>query len=118
MIRTRFTERFGVQHPLLSAPMALHSGGTLAGAVTAAGGFGTFGGVNPSAGPEWIHAEVARVREVTDGPYGIGFITAFLPYSRPMFDAVLEERPAAVALSFGDPTPWIGPIHDAGAAVI
>ena len=105
MLRTRFTERFGLAHPVMSAPMALHSGGTLAGAVTAAGGFGSFGGVAPGKGPDWIHDEVAKVRAVTDGPFAVGFITAFLPFARPLFDAVLEDGPAAVALSFGDPRP-------------
>src|SRR5204862_137723 len=35
MIRTRFTELFGLEHPVMSAPMAMHSGGTLAAAVVA-----------------------------------------------------------------------------------
>lgn len=118
MIRTRLTERFGITHPVLSAPMALHSGGTLAGAVTAAGGLGMFGGVNPAAGPEWIPAEIGRIRSVSDGPFGVGFITAFLPFSRVMFDAALEARPTAVALSFGDPTPWLGAVREAGAAAV
>jgi len=103
---------------VMSAPMALHSGGRLAGAVTAAGGFGSFGGVAPGKGPAWIHDEVAKVRAVTDGPFAVGFITAFLPFSQPLFDAVLEDGPAAVALSFGDPRPWIGAVRDAGAAVV
>ena len=118
MIRTRFTERFGLAHPLMSAPMALHSGGTLAGAVTAAGGLGSFGGVHPERGPDWIRREVATIRARTDGPYAVGFITAFLGPARPLFDAVLAEGPTAVALSFGDPAPWIPAIRDAGAAVI
>jgi IMP dehydrogenase/GMP reductase len=43
-IRTRLTERFGVQHPIISAPMAFISGGALAAAVTRAGGLGLVGG--------------------------------------------------------------------------
>lgn len=118
MLRTRFTELFGLAHPVMSAPMAMHSGGPLAGAVTAAGGLGSFGGVNPGKGPDWIHAEVATIRAQTDGPFAVGFITAFLSFSRPLLDAVLEDAPAAVALSFGDPRPWIGVVRDAGARVI
>jgi nitronate monooxygenase len=118
MLRTRFTELFALAHPVMSAPMAMHSGGPLAGAVTAAGGLGSFGGVNPGKGPDWIHAEVATIRAQTDGPFAVGFITAVLSFSRPLLDAVLEDGPAAVALSFGDPRPWIGIVHDAGARVI
>ncbi len=38
---TRLTERFGIRHPILSAPMALAGGGRLAAAVTAAAGLGS-----------------------------------------------------------------------------
>ena len=33
MINTRFTDMFGLEYPIMSAPMAMHSGGALAGAV-------------------------------------------------------------------------------------
>jgi nitronate monooxygenase len=118
MLRTRFTERFGLRHPIMSAPMALHSGGTLAAAVSAAGGLGSFGGLHPERGPEWIHAEVAAIREASDGPFAIGFITAFVPFTMPLFEAAVAERPAAIALSFGDPAPYVGAIKPAGAAVM
>ena len=117
MLRTRFTELFGLDHPLMSAPMAMHSGGTLAAAVSAAGALGSFGGVNQS-GPPWVTEQAALVRSRTDRPYAVGFITTFLPAMEPLFDAALAARPDAIALSFGDPTPWMGRIRDAGARVI
>ena len=43
-IRTRLTERFGLEAPIVSAPMAFASGGRLAAAVSAAGGLGLIGG--------------------------------------------------------------------------
>ncbi|MHB8437929.1 MAG: NAD(P)H-dependent flavin oxidoreductase [Acidimicrobiales bacterium] len=118
MIRSRFTEMFDLAHPVMSAPMALHSGGTLAGAVSAAGALGSFGAVHPSKGPEWIRAEVATIRAMTDRPFAVGFITGFLPFVEPLFEAVLSEEPAAVALSFGDPGPWISRCKAVGSRVI
>lgn len=118
MLRTRFTERFGIRHPVMSAPMALHSGGALAAAVTAAGGLGSFGGMHPARGPEWIRAEVDTIRTRTDGPFCVGFITPFLPFAEPLFEATLAERPAAVALSFADPATWAGRIKESGSALI
>lgn len=120
MLRTRVTETFGITHPVMSAPMALHTGGRLAGAVTAAGGLGSFGGTHPARGPDWIEAEIATIREATDGPFAIGFITAFIPMFEPLFDAALRatERPAVVALSFGDPQPWLDRAKEAGATVM
>src|ERR671924_246950 len=118
MLRTRFTELFGITYPIMSAPMALHSGGRLAGAVSAAGGLGSFGGIHPARGPEWIKAEVDAIRAVTDRPFGVGFITAFLaPFAGPLFEATLAERPDVVALSFGDPRPWLEQAKAAGAKV-
>jgi nitronate monooxygenase len=118
MLRTRFTEMFGLTHPLMSAPMALHSGGTLAAAVSAAGGLGSFGGTHPAKGPDWMHSEIATIRSRTDRPFAIGFITPFLPFTAPLFEAALAERPAAVAFSFADPDPWIAQCKDAGARAI
>lgn len=118
MLHTRFMEMFSLDHPVMSAPMALHSGGTLAAAVSAAGGLGSFGGIHPSKGPDWIRAEVATIRATTDRPFAVGFITHLLPFAAPLFEATLAERPAAVALSFADPGPWIGACKDAGARVI
>jgi hypothetical protein len=43
-VKTRLTEFFGIEHPILSAPMALISGGRLAAAVTSSGGLGFIGG--------------------------------------------------------------------------
>lgn len=117
MITTRFTEMFGLDHPIMSAPMALHSGGTLAGGVSAAGGLGTFGGIT-LAGPEWITTEVAKVRAATDRAFGVGFITAFLDFAGPLFDAALEADSPVITFSFGDPTEWIEKARAAGARTI
>jgi nitronate monooxygenase len=106
---------FDLRHPVMSAPMALHSGSTLAAAVSVAGGLGSFGGIHPAKGPDWVKAEIAAVREATDAPFGVGFITEFLSFLEPLFDAALAERPDVVALSFGDPRPWLERIQAAGA---
>jgi nitronate monooxygenase len=120
MLRTRFTEMFGVTYPVMSAPMALHSGGRLAGAVTAAGGLGSFGAIHPARGPEWIEAEIAAIRSQSDGPFAVGYITDFIPMFEKLFDAALSAAspPAAVALSFGDPLPWLDRTKQAGVRVM
>ncbi|WP_394339668.1 nitronate monooxygenase, partial [Mycobacterium intracellulare] len=51
-LRTRLTEFFGIEQPVLLAPMALVSGGRLAAAVTGAGGLGLLGGGYGD--PEWL----------------------------------------------------------------
>ncbi len=118
MLRTRFTDLFDLDYPVMSAPMALHSGGRLAAAVSDAGALGSFGGVHPSGGPEWIESELTTLRAITRRPFAVGFITGFLPFVEPLFAATLSASPPAVALSFGDPRPWINRCKEAGSRVI
>ncbi len=117
VIRTRFTEMFALQHPIMGAPMAMHSGGTLAAAVAAAGGMGSFGGLN-AGGPAWVRAQAALVRDRTDGPYAIGFITPFLSTREDFFQAALDAHPDAIALSFSDPGEWACRVKNAGLRLI
>jgi nitronate monooxygenase len=118
VIRTRFTDLFGLEHPVMSAPMAMHSGGTLAAAVSAAGGMGSFGAIHARQGPEWVRAQADLVRSVTDRPYAIGFITPFLGMFDAHFEAALAARPDAIALSFSDPGEGGSQGHEAGGRVI
>jgi len=118
MLHTRITEMFGVEYPIMSAPMAMHSGGRLAAAVSKAGGIGSFGGVNRVKGPDWLREEVAHIRSQTDNPFAIGFITAFLPMFQQHFDTVLEERVPIIALSFGTPRDAVDKAKVAGAKVM
>lgn len=118
VLRTRFTDLFGLAEPIMSAPMVGHSGGRLAGAVSAAGALGSFGGMHLQQGPDWVREQAALVRAVTDRPFAVGFITAFLGRAEPFLMAALEERPAAVCFSFGDPAPWADRARAAGVKVI
>lgn len=118
MLRTRITELFGIDHPIMSAPMAMHTGATLAAAVSNAGGLGSFGAIHATKGPEWVTKEIANIRGSTDKPFGVGFITAFLPFFEQHFEATLEARPPAIALSFGSPQPWLDRAKASGAKVI
>jgi nitronate monooxygenase len=117
MLRTRFTELFGIEYPIMSAPMAMHSGATLAAGVSNAGGLGTFGAINP-AGETWVREQIAAIRKQTDRPFGVGFITQYIPLLPQNFDATIDERPPAVIFSFADPQPYITKAKDAGARTI
>jgi nitronate monooxygenase len=118
MTTTRFTQMFGLDYPLMSAPMAMHSGGHLAAAVSKAGALGSFGGVHQTRGPDWLLAEAEYVRSQTDRPFGIGFITPFISFTQPLFDAALEAKPDVIAFSFGDPAAHAKKAKAAGAKVI
>ena len=117
MLQTRFTELLGLKYPVMSAPMANHSGGQLAAAVSLAGGLGTFGGSN-NAGPDWVRQQIAHIRSVTDRPFGVGFITHLIESHPDNFQAALEEGTPVIIFSFTDPQPWLGRAKAAGAITI
>ncbi len=118
MLRTRFTNLFGLDYPIMSAPMAMHSGGHLAGAVSRAGGLGSFGGIQPERGADWLGSEIAYIRSQTDRDFAVGFITHLISVFRPMFDAALEERVPVIAFSFADPAPYVAAAKQSGAKVV
>jgi nitronate monooxygenase len=118
MLTTRFTERFGVTHPILSGPMAGETDGRLAAVVSNAGALGTFGAMHRRQDDAWVAAQIELVRATTDRPFGVGFITPFISIFRARWDATIDARVPVVALSFGDPEPWLTQAHDAGARVV
>jgi len=112
-LRTKLTEKLGISHLILLAPMGTASGGTLARAVTEAGGLGIIGfgyGNQERIDQEFRVAGNARV--------GCGFITWSLARQPHLLARALEYRPAAVMLSFGDARPFASAITDAGAALL
>lgn len=113
-LTTAFTEYMSIPHPIALAPMGGVAGGALAAAVSEGGGLGMIGG--GSGDREWLSPELAKVRERTEKPWGIGFLTWGIDTDTVAW--ALEYRPAAVMLSFGDPTPFAQQIHDAGATLI
>ena len=114
MIRTRLCDLLGIDHPIISAPMAGTAGAALAAAVSAAGAFGLIGG--SGGGPEWLRAEIRAVRAHTDRPFGVGFISSF-PGLDDLVQVALEERVAAIGHSFADPSPYVADAHAAGIKV-
>ncbi|MFZ1079034.1 MAG: nitronate monooxygenase [Methylovirgula sp.] len=111
-LRTRFTERFKIEHPIVSAPMAFVAGGRLAAAVTSAGGLGLIGAGYGDA--EWLEHEFPAAGNAR---VGCGFITWSLARKPELLDLVLAHAPAALMLSFGEPAPFAAKIKRAGAAL-
>ncbi|PJE29769.1 nitronate monooxygenase [Pseudooceanicola antarcticus] len=101
MIRTRLTDRLGLAHPVVSAPMARVAGGRLAAAVSGAGGLGLIGGGYGD--PDWLRHELAQAGNAR---VGTGFISWKLAEAGAQGEALLEEvlsrDPALLFLSFGE----------------
>lgn len=110
---TPLTQMFGLDHPILLAPMAGIAGGRLARAVARSGGLGMI-----AAGYGGADYLARQVRLADDAPIGIGFITWTLSNGTELLETALTYRPVAIWLSFGDPTSFAPAIHGGGARLI
>ncbi|MEL4163292.1 nitronate monooxygenase [Corynebacterium bovis] len=114
-LTTRLTRLWGIDVPVIGAPMAGRAGGDLAAAVTAAGGLGMIG-VGASTGPDWIAENAATAAAA--GPFGIGLMVWNLADHPEQWRATLDARPTVVSLAFGDPTPYVEEAHEHGVSVV
>jgi nitronate monooxygenase len=114
-MHTWLTEQFDLSVPVVCAPMAGVAGGRLAAAVSAAGALGMIG-VRPGADVQWLDEQVATAA-ATGRSFGIGLIGWSIQEADPLLARVIQARPALVAISFGDITEHVAPLHDAGIVV-
>ncbi len=116
-MKTRLTEAFGIQYPIVCAPMAMVAGGRLAAAVSRAGGLGIVGGGyagtlggEPDLGKELAHVQGRK--------FGVGFITWALARVAAVLDEALTHSPSCVFFSFGDAGPFAEQVHRGNAKLI
>ncbi|EAQ28717.1 hypothetical protein NAP1_13998 [Erythrobacter sp. NAP1] len=121
---SRFAKRFGLTTPIALAPMAFATGGSLAAACAKAGALALIGGSYGDL--DWTSREYGAAEDELAGDatalakLGCGFITWKLDEDASALDWVLERpaKPAAIMLSFGDPTAIARRITDASVPLI
>ena len=80
MLKTRFTELFGIQYPIVQGGMQWVGRAGLVSAVANAGGLGFITALTQPT-PEELSREIARCREMTDKPFGVNL--TILPALKP-----------------------------------
>jgi nitronate monooxygenase len=116
-VRTPFTARFGVEHPIVQAGMGSEAGAGLAAAVSNAGALGTIGSIGGT--PDQLASEIGACRAATARPFAVNVVTwPWSPWAMDLVDVVLAERPPIVTLSFGDPLPHLERCRSAGLRTI
>ena len=80
MLKTRFTECFGIRHPIVQGGMHWVSRAELVSAVANAGALGFLTALTQPT-PEALAKEIARTREMTDQPFGVNL--TILPTIKP-----------------------------------
>jgi nitronate monooxygenase len=109
-LRTPLTDLLGIEHPIVLAPMGGVAGGLLTAAVSEGGGFGMIG--SGGGARDWMQRECAIARDATEKPWGIGLLSWAVDQAA--VDCAIEQDPAAIMLSFGDPTPFVDAVRSAG----
>lgn len=112
-LQTRLTERLGIAHPILLAPMGVMAGGRLAAAVSNAGGLGIIGGGYGDA--DWLEHQF---NAAGDARVGCGFITWSMARNPQLLEQVLAKQPTVLMLSFGEVQPHASRIKSLGIPLI
>jgi nitronate monooxygenase len=120
MLKTRITELFGIERPLVQGGLMWIARAELTSAVANAGGIGFMTALTfPDA--DALRAEIRKCREMTDKPFGVNL--TFLPtLSAPDYpayiDVCIEEGVKFIETAGRNPEPYMAQIKSAGIKVV
>jgi len=120
MIKTRFTEMFGVEHPIAQGGMQWVGKAELVSAVANGGGLGFITALTQPT-PEDLAKEIRRTREMTDKPFGVN-LTILPAINPPPYAeyraAIIESGVKAVETAGYKPEEHIAEFKKHGVKVI
>ena len=119
-MKTKITELFGIEHPIIQGGMHFVGLAELAAAVSNAGGLGIITGLTQGT-PEKLSAEIERCRSMTDKPFGVNitFLPTLTPPDYPgLFQAIIDGGVKIVETAGNNPAQYLPMLKDAGIKVI
>ncbi|GGN19313.1 NAD(P)H-dependent flavin oxidoreductase [Streptomyces fuscichromogenes] len=120
MITTRFTEKFGIAHPIVQGGMQWVARAPLVAAVANAGGLGFLSALTQPT-PDDLRKEIARCQELTDRPFGVN-LTVLPTISPPPYaeyrKAIIESGVPIVETAGSNPAEHLADFHAHGVKVI
>jgi nitronate monooxygenase len=120
MLRTRFTELCGIEHPIVQGGMQWVGRAELVAAVAEAGALGCLTALTQPT-PEALSAEIARTREMTDRPFAVN-LTILPTINPPPYaeyrQAIIESGVGIVETAGYNPAEHLPDLHAAGIKVI
>ena len=119
-MKTKITELFEIQHPIIQGGMHYVGFAELAAAVSNAGGLGIITGLTQKT-PELLAHEIAKCRAMTDKPFGVNL--TFLPtVTSPDYPgyikAIIDGGVRVVETAGNNPQKWLPMMQEAGVKVI
>ena len=119
-MKTKITELFDIEHPIIQGGMHYVGFAELAAAVSNAGGLGIITGLTQGT-PEKLANEIAKCKEMTDKPFGVNltFLPSLTPPDYPGLIKVIIEGGVKIVETAGrSPAEYMPALKDAGIKVI
>jgi NAD(P)H-dependent flavin oxidoreductase YrpB (nitropropane dioxygenase family) len=120
MIQTRFTEVFGVRHPIVQGGMQWVGTAPLVAAVADAGALGLITALTQPS-PEELVKEIGRCRDLTDQPFGVN-LTILPTITPPPYaeyrSAIIDSGIGIVETAGSNPEPHLAQFREAGVKVL
>ena len=120
MIKTKITEMFDIEHPVIQGGMHYVGFAEMASAVANAGGLGIITGLTQKS-PEDLAKEIAKCHEMTDKPFGVNltFLPGFQEPDYPGYiQAIVEGGVKIVETAGRSPEAYMPDLKGAGIKVI
>ena len=119
-MKTKITELFDIEHPIIQGGMHYVGFAELAAAVSNAGGLGIITGLTQGT-PEKLANGIAKCKDMTDKPFGVNltFLPSLTPPDYPGLIKVIIEGGVKIVETAGrSPAEYMPALKDAGIKVI
>jgi len=119
-MKTRITELFGIEHPIIQGGMHYVGFAEMAAAVSNAGGLGLITALSLNS-PEALAAEIQRCREMTHHPFGVNltFLPTLTPPDYPaLIDTIVDNGVTIVETAGRNPQAYLPQLTAGGVRVI
>jgi len=114
MFKTPLCDVFGIDVPIILAPMGTCTSAEFAAAVSNEGGLGGIGSLFRSTAA--VKRDIDMVRKLTSRPFAINHIPQALDVEA--FRYTLEAKPAVVSFALDDPGDLVRQAHNVGSLVM
>ena len=113
-MKSRITELFGIELPIIAGGMVWCSGWRLAAAVSEAGGLGLIGAGSMT--PDVLREHIVKCKAATNKPYGVN-VPLMKPDAAQLMEVIADEHVPVVFTSAGSPKKWTAWLHERGIKV-
>ena len=115
MLKSKLCDMLGIEYPILQGGMAWIADGSLAAAVSNAGGLGIISAMN--AGADYLKEQIDLAKSLTDKPFGVNVMLQS-PHADEVAEIIAKSGVRVVTTGAGNPSKYIESWKAAGITVI